>query len=494
MIRIPPDTARLFLAGYVLMVLQLLLIRELSSALLSCELTMLLIIAAYWSGMALGYSLSRRLSWNHLDGIVFVTFLFHASLSVVRLWPLAGIAWGLRGWALVGWVYLLVLPLPLLYSAILPRIVAQRQPEALMTAYRIELLGALTGLGSVGLGSLSEAPWAWWGYAVAVTALTCSLLSRRWLRGVVVLTVLGYVPWAGSIATWQTTRFYERLKGLSVQEIVHSSDSWYQKVELIRDTDGDLRCFLNGLEYFNTGELEVFNVILSEIPSMLVRPSTVLIVGAGSMSSLAHVRPHAETITLVELDRRVYEVSRRYLQTVHGLEQPPPPRLIVDDIKHVLRTSSETFDLIILDLPAPIYIQTGLLYTQEFYAQVRAHLRPHGVVALYASGWFVKQNPIARQIVAAVAAAFPACYVVSEFSRGLTFLVAGESLPFSPHQLAEAFAKRFPEDDIWVYPREEALRQIVQQTPPMSRWHPRAIVEVNHWLLKQLWEPKPVIP
>ena len=139
-----------------------------------------------------------------------------------------------------------------------------------------------------------------------------------------------------------------------------------------------------------------------------------------------------------------------------------------------------------------MYIQTGLLYTTEFYDLVRRRLSPHGAVALYASGWFTESNPIARHVVASVAQVFPECYVVSDFTLGLTFVVAGQALPIRQQELAQLIGRDLPDHAVWVYPRREALEQIVKGAEPMSVRSPRTILWINWWLLRSLWNPASV--
>ena len=58
----------LFLAGLVLMMLQSVMIRELSCALVSCEVTILVVTAAYWSGISVGYALAGKIPYRVQTG------------------------------------------------------------------------------------------------------------------------------------------------------------------------------------------------------------------------------------------------------------------------------------------------------------------------------------------------------------------------------------------------------------------------------------------
>ncbi|MEW6279492.1 MAG: hypothetical protein AB1758_12760, partial [Candidatus Eremiobacterota bacterium] len=103
-----------------------------------------------------------------------------------------------------------------------------------------------------------------------------------------------------------------------------------------------------------------------------------------------------------------------------------PWRLVVDDAKHYLATTSETYDLIIIDVPAPYYLQTGLLFTREFYALCRGRLSPEGILSVYLAEDLTARgkNPIAGPILAAVAAEFPNVSVVNGYEAGYGFAYA----------------------------------------------------------------------
>ncbi len=96
-----PSVIRLVLAGVVLMLRQGLLVRELSAAFIPCELTILAVTAAYWTGISVGYAISNTVSDRWAGRLAIVGLGLQAALCVVRLWPMAGLSLGssARSWA-----------------------------------------------------------------------------------------------------------------------------------------------------------------------------------------------------------------------------------------------------------------------------------------------------------------------------------------------------------------------------------------------------------
>ncbi|MDR2016247.1 MAG: polyamine aminopropyltransferase, partial [Burkholderiales bacterium] len=110
-----------------------------------------------------------------------------------------------------------------------------------------------------------------------------------------------------------------------------------------------------------------------------------LIVGGGDGGSAEELfkHPSIEHITLVEIDQAVVDISRRHLRNVHrGSLDDPRMTLKIEDGFAYVKTSTESFDLIVLDLTDPGGPST-LLYTPEFYRACAARLGDNGIMTLH---------------------------------------------------------------------------------------------------------------
>ncbi len=115
------------------------------------------------------------------------------------------------------------------------------------------------------------------------------------------------------------------------------------------------------------------------------QPRRALIVGGGDGGSAEELfkHPSIEHITLVEIDQAVVDISRRYLQCVHcGSLDDPRLTLKIEDGFSYVKASTESFDLIVLDLTDPGGPST-LLYTPEFYRACAARLGEDGIMTLH---------------------------------------------------------------------------------------------------------------
>jgi spermidine synthase len=115
------------------------------------------------------------------------------------------------------------------------------------------------------------------------------------------------------------------------------------------------------------------------------RPERALVIGGGDGGSAEEIlkHPSIKSVTLAEIDLAVVDISRKYLQAVHrGALDDPRLTLRIEDGAAFVRNSTDTFDLIVLDLTDPGGPSTPL-YTPEFYRACAARLSPMGALTLH---------------------------------------------------------------------------------------------------------------
>ncbi|NLV27496.1 MAG: polyamine aminopropyltransferase [Methanomicrobiales archaeon] len=144
--------------------------------------------------------------------------------------------------------------------------------------------------------------------------------------------------------------------------------------------------------YFMTSERDEFfyheNIIHPALISH-TNPKNVLIIGGGDGGSADEIfkHPTIERVVMVELDKAVIDLSRKFLQAIHhgSLDDPRLEILIEDGLTYVREIGpkkGELFDLIVLDLTDPIG-PAAELYSSEFMADCKAVLHPEGLFTLH---------------------------------------------------------------------------------------------------------------
>ena len=111
------------------------------------------------------------------------------------------------------------------------------------------------------------------------------------------------------------------------------------------------------------------------------RPEIVLLLG-GSTSGLIPEVLKYKTVTRIigiELDGVLTTLAGRYLP--ENIPVDPRVHLITGDGRQYLSGSHETFDVILLNMPAPLSAQINRFFTKEFFMMVKEKLSPDGVIA-----------------------------------------------------------------------------------------------------------------
>ena len=168
------------------------------------------------------------------------------------------------------------------------------------------------------------------------------------------------------------------------------------------------------------------------------QPERALIIGGGDGGSAEELLkyPSIRTVTLVEIDLAVIDVARKYLQSVHrGCLDDPRLSLRIEDGFNFVRTTQDTFDLIVLDLTDPGGPATEL-YTPDFYAACNARLAPVGALTLHVASPVAHPQRV-RDGLAALRSAFPLVtpYLTSVPLYGGLWMMAMCSSTLDPRQL-----------------------------------------------------------
>ena len=172
---------------------------------------------------------------------------------------------------------------------------------------------------------------------------------------------------------------------LKVRQVYYSGKTAYQRVEVLDSELFGRSLVLDGKTQSTERDEHVYHETLVH-PAMLCHPGPkeVFIGGGGEGGTLREVLAHnsVERATMIDLDREVVELCRKYLPNHHrGSFDDPRANLLHEDARGYLEDTSDFYDAIVLDLVDPLEGGTAaLLYTQEFYTIAKGRLNPGGVL------------------------------------------------------------------------------------------------------------------
>jgi Flp pilus assembly protein TadD len=145
------------------------------------------------------------------------------------------------------------------------------------------------------------------------------------------------------------------------------------------------RLYFGNLSMSGTNDLaQVYMRLMAHIPLLAQRaPRKALLICFGVGNTASAIAAHAgiEQIDIVDLNHQVFATAPEFSATHGDVHLDSRVRLIHDDGRNFLRVTDETYDLITSEPPPPMSGGVYRLYTAEYYADIRRHLTPDGVMS-----------------------------------------------------------------------------------------------------------------
>jgi SAM-dependent methyltransferase len=249
-----------------------------------------------------------------------------------------------------------------------------------LDAYRWDLIGSLLGITAFATVSFLRAPSLVWGLIVVVLTVVVLGPAR---------STRAAAAGAGAVVV-----------GMLLTETLTAGVSWspYYKVETVsRTLDGTplTAVLVNGIPHQNIAALATrlrFEPQYS-LPYQRTTRTTagdVLVVGAGNGVDVAQALTHGATaVDAVEIDPRIQQLGQEL-----NPDRPyadPRVHVHIDDGRAFLQRTDHRYDTIIFALPDSLTLVAGAsqirlesyLFTVESMRSVHDHLRPGGVFAMY---------------------------------------------------------------------------------------------------------------
>jgi spermidine synthase len=477
----------LFLCGINLIFIQFIMIREFSVLLFCTELVILTTAVSYFIGYSLGYLLSDKIPNNIINNLAIITFFIHLFIFFLMRF-LVGYLSLLNVSRLSTFILFIIgsFIISSFYTIFLPKFISESTSFSLPKYYSTEISGSIVGLIFIlTIGQLSFLT-IFLVYFIVLLLIIYLLIAKKRMLIVLMGTLFFYSLIFPLIDKASTEFFYRNFYNLRNCKLVYSTYSPYQKIEVIKDEKGFKRLYLNGLQYFNPSHLEIFNFYLSELPARLKKKSSILIIGSGSMSSVFKVLPFSTKITTVEIDKEVYSAGIKYFSEYNHWQKIKNWEIVIDDAKHFLMNTKQNFDLIILDIPAPYYIQTALLFTKEFYSIVHSKLRKGGIISIYLCNKFSTKKIVSLQtkVIAAAKDVFNDFVIINSRLAHNGFLIAGDKLNFRKRDIKKLIKKHMKNDKFRIFTKSKVTR-IIKDAKPSSLSNLDIILDLNLWALLQ---------
>jgi spermidine synthase len=208
-------------------------------------------------------------------------------------------------------------------------------------------------------------------------------------------------------------------------EIVYKGEGWNASVAVTRLSNGVLN-------YHNAGKVQASSEpqdmrlqrMLGHMTTLIPKnPETVLVIGcgAGVTAGAVSIDPRVKQLTIAEIEPLVPKVVSKYFgEENFRVVDNPKTRVVLDDARHYLLTTDETFDAITSDPLDPWVKGAAMLYTREFFETVKTRLKPGGVMTLFVQLYESNTEAVKSEI-ATFLEAFPNGVVWGNTNQGVGY-------------------------------------------------------------------------
>jgi hypothetical protein len=282
-------------------------------------------------------------------------------------------------------------------------------------AYTANIFGSLVGIVAFAAISLLRLPPFVW-FAVAFACLVYFLFERRRKLAVTLNVIcLGLTLFLVVGGNWNPfIKTALRVIEPSRQNMTKTwSYNWSPYYWVVYDNDPARRDIgTNGIGHQTM--LPVGSRFTYMLPYLLSRDSErppikdVLIIGAGSGNDVSNACwAGVEKVDAVEIDPVIYDLGRRFHPN-HPY-QDSRVHIHLNDGRNFLKNTDQKYDLIVYALVDSLMLHSGYssirlenyLFTEQAFADVRAHLKENGIFVMYnyfRQGWLVERlRNMARQ-------------------------------------------------------------------------------------------------
>ena len=178
---------------------------------------------------------------------------------------------------------------------------------------------------------------------------------------------------------------------MKVKRTLHTEKTEFQQLDMVETEEWGNMLLLDGMVMTNQKDEWVYHEMVAHVPLFThPNPEHVLVVGGGDGGVIREIlkHPSVKKATLVEIDGKVIEYSKKYLPEIAGKLDDPRVDVQVDDGFMHIAQSENQYDVIMVDSTEPVGPAVNL-FTKGFYAGIAKALKEDGIfVAQTDNPWF----------------------------------------------------------------------------------------------------------
>jgi spermidine synthase len=215
---------------------------------------------------------------------------------------------------------------------------------------------------------------------------------------------------------------YSATRVSQANEIIYKGEGMMASVAVSRLSNGVLN-------YHNAGKVQASSEpqdmrlqrMLGHLTTLLPPHEQDMMVigfGAGATAGAVSIEPRLRSETIAEIEALVPKVVSTYFSEYNfDVARNPKVHIHIDDARHYLQTTRQKFDGVTSDPLDPWVKGAAMLYTREFFEEVKTHLNPGGVVTLFVQLYESSPEAVKSEL-ATFFEAFPNAVVFGNTTNG----------------------------------------------------------------------------
>ncbi|MDQ0818754.1 spermidine synthase [Bacillus pumilus] len=181
---------------------------------------------------------------------------------------------------------------------------------------------------------------------------------------------------------------------LKVNKTLHTEQTDFQHLEMVETEEFGNMLFLDGMVMTSEKDEFVYHEMVAHVPLFThPNPENVLVVGGGDGGVIREIlkHPSVKKATLVDIDGKVIEYSKKFLPSIAGkLDDSRVDVKVGDGFMHIAEADNE-YDVIMVDSTEPVGPAVNL-FSKGFYAGISKALKEDGIfVAQTDNPWFTPE-------------------------------------------------------------------------------------------------------
>lgn len=187
------------------------------------------------------------------------------------------------------------------------------------------------------------------------------------------------------------------------EDIIYLGEGLTASIAVARQVDGTVT-------YHNAGKVQASTYpqdmrlqrMLGHLTTLVPengRSYLVIGLGAGVTAGAVSIDPNAERVVIVDIEPLTKNAAGQFFREQNfGVVDNPKVDLRVDDGRHFLLTTDETFDGITSDPLDPWVKGAAALYTREFWQLAKSRLNPGGVVTVFVQLYETTEDAVRSEL------------------------------------------------------------------------------------------------